>query len=56
MARLANLIDGPPAGLEEHAEAAELYRNLAIVFSLLLIGGAVFFNRSRAAPSMPSPS
>ncbi len=41
----ANLIDGPPAGLEEHAEAAELYRNLAIVFSLLLIGGAVFFNR-----------
>lgn len=44
-----NLIDGPPAGLEEHEEAAELYRNLAIVLSLLLIGGAVFLTRLKGA-------
>ncbi len=46
---VGNLIDGPPAGLEEHEEAAELYRNLAIVLSLLLIGGAVFFSRLKGA-------
>ncbi len=44
-----HLVDGPPAGLEDHEEAAELYRNLAIVFSLLLIGGAVFFSRLKGA-------
>jgi uncharacterized membrane protein len=45
----SHLVDGPPAGLEDHEEAAELYRNLAIVLSLLLIGGAVFFSRLKGA-------
>lgn len=40
-----HLVGGPPAGLGEHEEAAELYRNIAIVFSLLLIGGAVYLQR-----------
>lgn len=44
---VGNLVGGPPAGLGEHAEAAELYRNLAIILSLLLIGGAVFLGRLR---------
>ncbi|MBO9532477.1 MAG: hypothetical protein J7513_05845 [Solirubrobacteraceae bacterium] len=41
----SHLVDGPPAGLPDHQEAAELFRNLSIVFALLLIGMAMFYER-----------
>lgn len=40
-----NLAGGPPPGLHDHEEAAELYRNVAIIFALLLIGMAVAIDR-----------
>ena len=40
-----HLVGGPPAGLHDHQEAAELFRNLEILFAILLVGAAIFWAR-----------
>jgi hypothetical protein len=45
----SHLVDGPPAGLHDHEEAAELYRNLSIAFAVLLVAAALFMNRLKGA-------
>ena len=40
-----HLVGGPPAGLHDHQQAAELFRNLEILFAILLVGAAIFWAR-----------